>query len=133
MKRILSIAALFVALMLPGLARAQVPVCTCVATSTAATKILAANDLNAPRKMLCIQNTSTTAADYMACNVGNTTAVTIATGIILPAQSATSAVLVPPFCFPPVQVEAQTFPVAPSGQVNCIAAAGTPTACACDY
>jgi hypothetical protein len=119
-------------LALPQAARAD-GYCTCVATSTAATKVLAAHDQGQKgRQQLCLQNVSVTAADYVACNIGNTTTVTIATGIILPAQSSTSAVVVPPYCFPPVQFGARTQPLVPDGQVNCIAAAGTPTVCACD-
>lgn len=132
MKRLIVILALL--LMLPGLAMAD-GICTCTAISTAATKVLGAY-LGLPagsRRQLCLQNTSVTAADYAACNVGNTTAVTISTGMILPAQSSTSAVVVPPFCLPPAPYSSSTFPMVPNGQVNCIAAAGTPTICACAY
>jgi hypothetical protein len=133
MKRIIRLMALLCAL-LPASAFAG-PVCTCTAISTASTKVLAAytGGPSGARRQMCLQNVSVTAADYAACNVGATSAVTISTGIILPAQSSTSAILVPPWCFPPAMYSSSTFPMVPNGEVDCIAAAGTPTICACSY
>jgi hypothetical protein len=134
MKRISLIAALL-ALLFSGTARAVTADgwCSCVATnSSGGTVILSANDQgDKGRLSLCLQNVSVTAADYVACSIGNTTTITMTSGIILPAQSSTSAILVPPYCVPVVQTPGKTSPLAPSGAVNCKAAAGTPTVCAC--
>lgn len=105
---------------------------TCVTVTTAQTQVLPAFDLGGKaRKRLCLQNVGT--ANYAACNVGNTTAVTISTGLILPAQSSTSALTVPPFCFGDARYSSQTFVTAPSGAVNCIAQAASTVVCALDY
>jgi hypothetical protein len=117
---------------------------TCVTVTTAQTQVLAANDLGSGgRKQLCLINVSNTGANYVACNVANTSAVTISTGIILPAQGGASNVFLDPlvgdwggFCFPPAQYSSPSPAGAgtvPSGQVNCIAAAAAAVVCALDY
>ena len=117
---------------------------TCQTVTNVATQVLPNNDLNGPpRKQLCLVNVSNTGADYVACNVANTTTITISTGIILPAQGGASNVFLDPvvgdwggFCFPPAQYTSPAGAGAatvPSGAVNCIAAAGAPVVCALDY
>jgi hypothetical protein len=108
---------------------------SCAATNTStATTILAANDQGSyGRKQLCLLNTSTTQADSAWCAVGGTG--TITTGVVLPAAgyNALNGISSVPFCFPPAQQAAKTWPIVPSGVVSCIAVAGTPTVCAFDY
>jgi hypothetical protein len=107
--------------------------CACVTINDAANGILAANDRGSyGRRWLCLQNVDQTdPGDYVACNIGNQTPITISTGIILPAQ--TTTLRVPPYCVQPVQQPSKTYKMVPNGQVNCIAAPGTTaTVCACD-
>lgn len=105
----------------------------CVSVSSLAqTQVLPQVQVRNGRSIICIQDTETIAAAYVACNIGNTTPVTISTGMIFPAQSATSAFNIPPLCIWPMQTSSRTIPMVPSGPLNCIANAGNPNVCVYD-
>ena len=137
MKRILILAGLLIFFAMPNLARAGQ--CVGVSVTTASTKVLAANDLGSGgRHYLSLQITSTptlAAPAYAWCNVG-TTPVLVNAGIQLQTGYLGSATILPVasplFVWPAVQLPARTFPIVPSGEVDCIATA-TQTVTACDY
>ena len=137
MKR-LGLLALVIALLLPGVAGAAGN-CTSVNVGTSSTQVLAANDLGSPgRHQLCITNTTVSAAAaavYAYCQIGGTAALNQGIQLLsaFVGTATVAGVAAQPFCFPPVQLSARTWPIVPSGQLNCIGSAATTNITACDW
>jgi hypothetical protein len=144
MKRILLALTLIAIFAVPNLARAAgVCVTVNVANTSGGTQVLAANDLGSGgRHMLCLWNSTipvsagaTTPVEY--CTIGGGTPVN-GQGIPLMAGALGGATWAQtpaqPFCFPPTQQNARTFPIVPSGQILCIGSvATTDLVTACDF
>lgn len=144
MKRILLALTLIATFAAPNLARAA-GICTTVNVSNTSggTQVLAANDLGAGgRHMLCLWNSTIPVSagatqSVVTCTIGGGTPTTSVGfplmqgslgGSTWPANPAV------PWCFPPTQQSARTFPIVPSGQILCIGSvATTDLVTACDY
>jgi hypothetical protein len=134
MKRILLALTLIAIFAVPNLARAA-GICTTtnVANTAGGTQVLAANTSSNPNHVLCMWNstiptsaTATTPVEY--CTIGGGTPVN-GQGIPLMGAALGGATWPPtpaqPFCFPPSQQTAKTFPIVPSGQILCIGSVAT--------
>ena len=140
MKRFRLIIALVAVLgLLPTLASAAGLCVTVNVAATSSTQVLAANDLGSGgRHFLCLQivNTPAAAAGVFAnCNIGGAASAT--SGIQLNSAFIGSATLgsypANIYCWPPSQLSAKTFPIVPSGAVNCFGTNSTTNVTACDY
>lgn len=140
-KRIPALLTLMLCFALPAFA-ANVTngICTSnIGLGTAAITILAANtSSSAPRRQLCMQNTTTptaAAGSIIWCTVGGTAiaqeGIQLQGGFVGTTTAGPTPANI--FCFPPAQQPPNSFPQVPNGAVSCIGSASSLAITVCAY